>query len=60
MWDLLPGRYASIEQLKDFIGYVSSGWPNDSKIAVEDMNGKVPAGFLDRMVGVIDRLGNNK
>jgi hypothetical protein len=56
MWDLLPGRYASVEELKEFVGYVSSGWPDDPEIARTDMEGRVPDMFLDRMVGTVARL----
>ena len=56
MWDLLPGRYATVEQLKEFVGYVSSGWPDDPEIARADLDGKVPPDFLNRMVGTVGRL----
>jgi hypothetical protein len=56
MWDLLPGRYATVEELKEFVGYVSSGWPDDPEIARADLEGRVPTDFLDRMVGTVERL----
>ena len=56
MWDLLPGRYATVEQLKEFVGYVSSGWPDDPEIARADLDGKVPPDFLSRMADTVARL----
>jgi hypothetical protein len=56
MWDLLPGSLISIEELKEFVGYVSSGWPDDPETAREDMDGRVPADFLNRMVKTVERL----
>ena len=56
MWDLLPGRYVTIEELKEFIGYVASGWPDDPKIAKEDLKGKISELFLNRMLQTIERL----
>lgn len=57
-WDLLPGRYASIEQLKEFIGYVASGWPDTPQIARMDMEGKVPEEFLGRMISTVERINS--
>ena len=56
MWDLLPGSLISIEELKEFVGYVSSGWPDDPETARADMDGRVPADFLNRMVKTVERL----
>jgi hypothetical protein len=53
MLDLLPGRYASIEELKEFLSYVSSGWPDDPETARADLAGLVPELFLDRMLDTV-------
>jgi len=56
MLDLLPGRYASIEELKEFISYISSGWPDDPEVARADLFGKIPEIFLNRMMKTIENL----
>jgi hypothetical protein len=56
MWDLLPGRYATVEQLKEFIGYVSSGWPDDVDTARGDLEGRLPPDFLERMLVTVTKL----
>lgn len=56
MWDLLPGRYVSIDELKEFVTYVASGWPEDPDVARADMDGKVPAQFLSRMIQTVERI----
>jgi hypothetical protein len=56
IWDLLPGSLISIDELKEFVGYVSSGWPDGPETARADMEGKVPAQFLSRMVQAVERL----
>jgi hypothetical protein len=56
MWDLLPGRYLDIDELKEFVTYVASGWPEDSDIARLDMRGKVPDTFLERMLQVVKNI----
>lgn len=56
MWDLLPGRYLDVDELKEFVTYVASGWPEDSGIARLDMEGKVPDFFLDRMLLTVDNI----
>lgn len=56
IWDLLPGSLISIDELKEFVGYVSSGWPDDPETARADMEGKVPAQFLSRMVQTVERM----
>lgn len=58
MWDLLPGRYEDVEQLKEFVSYVASGWPEDSIVARADMEGKVSPKFLNRMCETVDKLSN--
>ncbi len=58
MWDLLPGRYASVEELKEFVGYVSSGWPDDPEIARGDLESRVPPEFLERMLATVSRLSD--
>lgn len=56
MWDLLPGRYVSVDELKEFVSYVSSGWPDDPGTARDDLDGRVPELFLDRMMGTVSKL----
>lgn len=56
MWDLLPGRYVTVEELKEFVGYVSSGWPEDVGTAREDLEGRLPPDFLERMLTTVARL----
>lgn len=56
MWDLLPGRYVSIEELKEFVTYVASGWPEDPDVARIDLEGRVPPLFLSRMMQTIERI----
>jgi hypothetical protein len=41
-WVLLPGRYLDINQLKEFVGYVSSGWPTDIDTLVKDLSKLIP------------------
>jgi hypothetical protein len=56
MLDLLPGRYASIEELKEFLSYIASGWPDDPETARADLGGKVPEMFLERMLTTVSKL----
>lgn len=56
MWDLLPGRYVTVEELKEFVGYVSSGWPEEIGMAREDLAGRLPPDFLNRMLVTVARL----
>ena len=58
IWDLLPGSLISIEELKEFVGYVSSGWPDDSETARADMDGRVPPDFLERMLVTVTKLAS--
>jgi hypothetical protein len=51
-WHLLPGRNLSVEETKEFISYVSSGWPGTVEEAIEDLEGVLPDWFLARMVKV--------
>lgn len=60
MWELLPGRYESIDQLKEFVGYVSSGWPDDTEMARTDLSGKVSPEFLSRFLVMCDRIQTEK
>lgn len=60
MWDLLPGRYVTVEELKEFVTYVASGWPEDPETARADMEGKMPAQFLSRMVQTVERIQKEK
>ena len=57
-WDLLPGRYMEVEELKEFVSYVSSGWPEDPGTASEDLEGKIPQDFLDRMLITVRKLAS--
>jgi hypothetical protein len=59
-WDLLPGRLITIEELKEFIGYVSSGWPDSVDVAREDLEGRIPPKFLDRMLTTLSKLNGVK
>jgi hypothetical protein len=56
MWDLLPGRYVTVEELKEFVGYVSSGWPGDVDMARDDLEGRLPPNFLERMLTTVSKL----
>ena len=58
-WDLLPGRYLSVEELKTFISYVASGWPDNSDIANQDLFTKMPNMFLSRMLDLVDKISEN-
>jgi hypothetical protein len=55
-WDLLPGRFISVEDLKEFIGYVSSGWPGTPGEIKQDLGDKLPEDFLTRMEKVCAKL----
>lgn len=59
IWDLLPGSLININELKEFVTYVASGWPDDPDVARADMGDRVPADFLDRMVQTVKKLYNN-
>lgn len=37
-WILLPGRFITVEELKEFVGYISSGWPDTSELFIQDMS----------------------
>lgn len=41
MWLLLPGRYLSVDELKEFVSYVATGWPDDSETFTADMAGVI-------------------
>lgn len=56
IWNLLPGSLISIDELKEFVGYVSSGWPDDPDVARADMDKKIPPVFLERMVEMVKKL----
>lgn len=55
-WHLLPGRFISVNELKEFLGYVGSGWPTDPEDAQNDLEGLLPENFLQRMVKVCARI----
>jgi hypothetical protein len=59
-WHLLPGRFINVEELKEFLGYVGSGWPGDVGDARQDLTGKLPELFLERMLTVCARLQKNR
>lgn len=58
-WHLLPGRSLSVEELKEFLGYVGSGWPSDPADAEADLAGKLPEPFIARMLTVCAKLQSN-
>lgn len=60
IWNLLPGRYESIDQLKEFVSYVASGWPDDPDVARADMAGKVSPKFLDKMCELVEKLSDRR
>lgn len=55
-WDLLPGRYMEVEELKEFVSYVSSGWPEDPETARADLEDRLPEKFLERMLVTVEKL----
>jgi hypothetical protein len=55
-WHLLPGRFISVDELKEFLGYVGSGWPTSQEDARSDLTDKLPELFLERMLKVCARL----
>lgn len=56
MIDLLPGRYISVDELKEFVSYVSSGWPDTPYTARADLEGRLPEQFLSRMLSTVEKL----
>lgn len=36
-WFLLPSRFITVDELKEFIRYISSGWPETSELFLEDL-----------------------
>ena len=58
-WHLLPGRSLTVDELKEFLGYVGSGWPSDPADARDDLAGKLPEAFLARMLTVCAKLQTN-
>jgi len=59
MWDLLPGRYISIDELKEFVSYISSGWPDTPSDARADLEGRLPEQFLSRMLGTVEKIASS-
>lgn len=60
MWDLLPGRYLSPEQLKDFVSYVASGWPPDHNDLVTDLSPLIEdEKFIARAVDTCRKIFEN-
>lgn len=55
-WDLLPGRYMGLEQLKAFVSYVGSGWPASASEAREDLAGRVSDLFLERLLITTEKV----
>jgi hypothetical protein len=55
-WHLLPGRFITVEELKEFLSYAGSGWPTDPEDAKNDLKGVLPDYFLDRMLKVCARI----
>lgn len=58
MWDLLPGRYLDIEQLKSFLCYVATGWPSSADEAEVDLKDKVTELFLQRFLSTVSKLAS--
>lgn len=56
MIDLLPGRYISVDELKEFVSYISSGWPDNPSTARADLESRLPEQFLSRMLGTVEKL----
>lgn len=57
MWTLLPGRYLSVDELKEFVAYVATGWPDTPATFVADMAGAIGhEDFVRRAAGVCERL----
>jgi hypothetical protein len=59
MLNLLPGRYANIDELKEFLSYIASGWPDDPETARADLDGRVPELFLERMLGTVGKIASS-
>jgi hypothetical protein len=59
MLDLLPGRYVSIDELKEFVSYISSGWPDTPETAKADLEGRLPEQFLERMLGTVEKIASS-
>ena len=55
-WHLLPGRFVTVEELKEFLAYAGSGWPTDPDDARNDLRGVLPDDFLERMLKVCARI----
>jgi hypothetical protein len=56
-WLLAPGRYITVEELKEFVRYVSSGWPEDSAIFISDMSGLISdKRFLEKIAEICEKL----
>lgn len=55
-WSLLPGRYLEMKELKEFIGYIGSGWPSTSTEVFKDLGDKLPEQFLKRMEKVVAEM----
>jgi hypothetical protein len=58
-WHLLAGRSLTVDELKEFLGYVGSGWPSDPADAQADLAGKLPETFLARMLTVCGKIQKN-
>jgi hypothetical protein len=56
MWEILPGRYIDVNELKEFVSYVSSGWPESPETARADLEGRLPEQFLSRMLETVEKL----
>lgn len=52
-WVLLPGRYLTVDELKEFIKYVASGWPEDPATFLSDLSELIGSkDFLTRASGL--------
>jgi hypothetical protein len=56
MWYLLPGRYLTSDQIKVFVGYVASGWPDQPDLIGQDLADLGHERFLSEMTKVAERI----
>ena len=58
MWFLLPSRLITIDELKEFIGYVQSGWPSEPAEILRDLGESITdKTFLHRAMFVCGNIG---
>lgn len=57
-WFLLPGRFISVGELKEFLSYVQSGWPLDSEEFIKDLGPLIEdKDFLHRAAELCPKIG---